>query len=48
MDFLKIVSLVKLSQDEEIRFIKGNVLKVTQNELHSFLLFKRVKKVKNN
>ena len=32
----------KLTQDETVRFIKGNELKVTQVDLHSSFIFKSV------
>ena len=40
---LKELSRVKSTQDEkDVRLIKGNELKLTQAELHSFFIFKSV------
>ena len=38
----KLLSQVKSIQDEKVRLNKGNELKLTQDELHSFFLFLRV------
>ena len=38
----KSFSRVKSTQDEKVRLIKGNELKLTQDELLSFFFFKRV------
>ena len=40
--FFKSLGLEKPTQDEKVRFIKGNVLKITHVELLSFSIFKSV------
>ena len=40
--FFKLLSREKSIQDEKVRFIKGNELKLTQVELFLFFFFKRV------
>ena len=40
--FFKSLGLEKPTQDEKVRFIKGNVLKITHVELLSFFIFKSV------
>ena len=42
MHFFKWFSRQKSTEDEKVRFIKGNELKVTQVELLSFFIFKSV------
>ena len=42
MHFLKSLSREKSTQDEKMRFIQRNVLKLTQVELLSFFSFKSV------
>ena len=39
----KSLSGVKSTQDEKVRFIKGNELYLTQSELFSILFFQRVR-----
>ena len=43
MYHFKSLSRLKSTQDEKVRFIKGNVLKITQVELLPFFTFKSVR-----
>ena len=43
--YSKSFSRVKSSQEEKVRFILGNELKLTQIELFSFFYFKRVHQI---
>ena len=45
--YFKLFSRVKSTQNEKVRFTKGNELKVTQIELYPFFIFNRVQSVKD-
>ena len=48
MHLFKSLSREKSTQDEKMRFIKGNESKLTQIEIISFFIFKSVFKLINN